>query len=125
MDVAPVVGSGSAMELEYFENLIDFGVAIEHRLLFDQLCENTTDCPNINTETVLLLAKEHLRGSVPQSLNLMSESLNRNAEGSSESEISNFEIASPIHQQILGFEIPVNNPSRVAVVDTIDKLVQE
>lgn len=99
------------MELEYFEDLIDLRIAIEHWLLFNQLCENTTDCPDVNTEAVLFLAQQHFRCSVPQCLNFVSESLNRNAKSTSESKISNFKIASPINQQILRLEITVDNPS--------------
>lgn len=63
------------MELENLEDLIDFTVSTEHRLLFHQLSKDAADCPDIYTQTVLLLPEENLRSSVPKSLNLMSESL--------------------------------------------------
>ena len=63
------------MELENLENLIDFTVSTEHRLLFHELSEDASDCPAIHTQTVLLLPEEDLRSSVPKSLNLMGESL--------------------------------------------------
>ena len=63
------------MELENLENLIDFTVSTEHRLLFHELSEDASDCPDIYTQAVLLLPEENLRSSIPKSLNLMSESL--------------------------------------------------
>jgi hypothetical protein len=64
------------VELENLEDLIDFTVSTEHRLLFHELSEDASDCPDIYTQAVLLLPKENLGSSVPKSLNLMSESLN-------------------------------------------------
>ena len=63
------------MELENFEDLIDFTVSTEHRLLFHELSKDASDCPDIHTQTVLLLPEEDLRSSVPKSLDLMGESL--------------------------------------------------
>ena len=63
------------MELENLEDLIDFTVSTEHRLLFHELSEDASDCPDIYTQAVLLLPKENLGCSVPKSLNLMGESL--------------------------------------------------
>lgn len=63
------------MELENLEDLIDFTVSTEHRLLFHELSEDASDCPDIYTQAVLLLPEENLRSSIPKSLNLMSESL--------------------------------------------------
>ena len=36
------------MELEYFKDLIDFGITIEHGFLLNQFSKNTSYCPNIN-----------------------------------------------------------------------------
>ena len=77
------------MELEDLEDLINFTITTEKRFLLDELGKNASNCPDIHSKTILFLAKEHLWRPVPQSLNLMGQSFNWNAECSSKSEVSN------------------------------------
>lgn len=72
MNIAPIAGCRSPMELEYFKDLIDFGITIEHGFLLNQFSKNTSYCPNINTQAILLLPKKNLRSSVPESLDFVS-----------------------------------------------------
>lgn len=81
VDVHPLCRSGSAVELENLENLVDFTIAAEEGLLFDQFCEDAANCPNIHSQTVLFLSQKHLRRPVPKSLDLVSEGLDGQAEG--------------------------------------------
>ena len=55
----------------------------------------------------------------------MGQSLDREAEGASKSEVSYFEGTSPINEKVLGFEVSVYNTTGVAVVDAIAELVEE
>ena len=64
------------MELEDLKDLIDLTIPTEHWLLFHQLSEDAANCPDIHTQTVLLLPKENFRSSIPKSLNFMGESFN-------------------------------------------------
>jgi len=51
---------------------------------------------------------------------------NRNAEGASKTEISNLEhVALAIHQQVLGFQIAMNDTPHVALGHTSDQLIHE
>lgn len=43
------------MELEDFEDLVDFRVTSEKCLFLNQLSENAANSPDINPQTVLLL----------------------------------------------------------------------
>lgn len=80
MDVTPFVGGWGAVKLEYFEDLVDFRVAIEHGLFLNELRENTTDGPDVDAEAVLFLAEEDFGGPIPEGLNLMGKGLDGDAE---------------------------------------------
>ena len=55
----------------------------------------------------------------------MSKSLDGNTECTCESEIGDFQVARSINQKILRLQIPMDNSARVAVIDSIDELVEE
>lgn len=111
------------MELEYFEYLINFRISIEHWLFLNKFSENATNCPNVYSQTILLLAKKNFGSSIPESLNFVSQCLDGDSESASKSKVSNFKISSSIDKKILGFKIPVDNSTRVAVVDPVDELI--
>ena len=113
------------MELEDFENLVNFAVSIEHGFLFNQLSKDAADCPNINTKAILLLTQQNFWSSIPQSLDFMGKCFDGNSESSGQSKVSYFQISIFIDKQVLGFEIPVDDPSGVAKVDSIDQLEHE
>ena len=79
------------MELEDLEDLVDFAISTKQCFFLDQLSKDTTDRPNVNSQTVLFLTQQYLWSTIPQSFNFMSEGLDGDAKGSSESEIRNFE----------------------------------
>lgn len=76
------------MELENLEDLVDFAIPAEERLLLYQFGEDASDCPDIHPKTVLPLAQQHLRRAVPKRLNLMSEGLDGYAKSAGKPEIS-------------------------------------
>ena len=55
----------------------------------------------------------------------MGQSLDRDAEGSSKPKVSDLQVSCFIDQKILGLQIPVDDSPGVAVVDSIDELVEE
>lgn len=113
------------MELENLEDLIDLTISTEERLFLSQLSENAAYCPDVNSKAVLFLTKQNFGGTIPESLNLMSECFNGKREGSSKSEICNFESSCSINEKILGLKIPMDDPPSMAVVDAIAKLVEK
>jgi hypothetical protein len=113
------------VELEYLENLIDFAIPTEERFLFSQLCEDAANCPDINSQTVLLLSEQNFGGSVPEGLDLMREGFDGKTEGSGESEVSDFEGSLSVDEKILRFEVSVNDSAGVAVVDAVAELIKE
>jgi hypothetical protein len=81
------------VELEDLKDLIYLRVTTEKWLFFDELSENTPNSPNINAQTVLFLTEQNLWGSVPQSLDFVSQSLDWDSKGPCKSKICNFEIS--------------------------------
>jgi len=74
------------VELEDLEDLVDLAVPAEQRLLLDHLREDAADGPDVDAETVLLLAEEDLGGAVPEGLDLVREGLDGEGEGAGEAE---------------------------------------
>lgn len=52
----PLSGGGGTMELEYFENLVDFAIAAKKWSFLNQFSEDASNCPDIDAETILPLA---------------------------------------------------------------------
>lgn len=78
------------MILEDFEDLIDLTVPTEKRFLLNELSEDASDSPNIDSQAVLALSQQDLRGSIPQGLDLMGKGLDGYAKGAGKSEIGDF-----------------------------------
>ena len=113
------------MELENLKDLVDLAVSAEERLLLGQFSEDAADCPDVNSQTVLLLAQQNFGGTVPEGFDFVSEGLDGKGEGAGESKVCDFESASSVDEEILGLEISVDDPPGVAVVDAIAELVEE
>lgn len=125
MDVHPLGWGWGSVELEDLEDLVDLAVSAEERLLLHQFGEDAADCPDVHTQTILLLAQENLRRTVPKRLNLMSQGLDGETEGSGQAKVSNLEGSSLINEQILRLEIAMDDAPRVAVIESIAKLIEE
>ena len=113
------------MELENFENLIDLAITTEERFLFSKLGKNASNSPDIHSQAVLLLSEQYLRSTIPKSFNLVSKCFDGKTEGSCESKVCDFEGSCPVNEEILWFEISVNDPASMAVVDAVAKLIEE
>lgn len=53
------------MELEDFEDLINFAISAKKRLFLNEFGENASNSPNINSKTVLPLTKQNFRSPIP------------------------------------------------------------
>ena len=113
------------MELEDLEDLVDFRVSVEERPLLNHFCEYAANSPDIHTQTVLFLSQKHFGSPVPKRLDFMSKSLDGDTKRPSKSEIGDLQVSHLINQQILRLEIPMDDPARVAVVHSVNELVEE
>jgi len=55
----------------------------------------------------------------------MCESFDGQAEGSSKSKVSDFECSLPVNEQILRFEVSMDDSTSMAIVNAIAELVEE
>ena len=78
----PALISRRTMELEDFKDLIDFRITHKKRSFLDQLSEDTTNGPHVNTKRVFFFSEKDLRGSVPKSFYFMGQRFDWNSEGS-------------------------------------------
>ena len=76
----PVICIRCALHLEYFENLIYFGVANEESFSLCHLGEDATNAPYVDGRGVLLAAEQDLRRPVPQGNHLVRIRFDRQAE---------------------------------------------
>jgi len=53
-----------SQDFDYFHELIDATLARENRLTEHELCDDTTDGPNINISVIVRIAKDQLRSAV-------------------------------------------------------------
>lgn len=113
------------MELEDLEDLVNLRISTEKRFLLHKLSEDAANGPDVHSQTVLLLSQQHFRCAVPESLDFVSERLDGETEGASESKISDFEGACLVNEEVLGLEVPVDDPAGVAVVESVAELVEE
>ena len=70
------------------------------------------------------MSKKNFGGSVPQSFDFMSQSSDRNAEGSSKSKIGKLNLSGFVDQQVLGLKISVNDSSGVTIVKAEQYLIE-
>lgn len=71
------------------------------------------------------MTQKDLWGAVPKGLDLMSQGLDRDGERSGKPEVTDLDITLLVHQKVLRFQVPVDNPFGVAVIDTTEDLVQD
>lgn len=78
--LGPVLLIRSTLHLEYFEDLVDFGVAYEQGFPLSHLGIDAADRPDVDGSGVLFSSKEDLGSSVPEGDHLMSVGLDWQSE---------------------------------------------
>lgn len=110
---------------EDLEDLVDLRVAWEERFPSCHFGEDATDAPHVNTSAVLPAAEENLRRAIPESDDFVRVRAERDSECACEAEISDFEIAVSVDEQVLWFEITMEHTMRVTVTNALEKLKGE
>lgn len=110
---------------EDLKDLVNLRVSREQRLACAHLGEDAADRPHVDTSRVLATTEQNLWSTVPQSNNLMSVCAQRDAKGAGETKIGQLEVALTIDQQVLRFQIAVQDPVTVAVANAFAQLAHE
>ena len=107
--VGPLLARGSPVLLEYLEYLVDFGVACEERPSLYQLRENAADGPDVDGEALVLGSEQDFWGAVPEGLNFVGQRGDRNVDGASEAEVSDFYDPVLAHEDVVRLQVAVED----------------
>lgn len=96
-ELGPVLDRGEAQEAEDLENLVDLRLTLEQHLASQHLSENTADRPDIQIGAVVPLPQKNLRGSVPESNHVLSQTRHWKTEAPRQPEVGYFSNSIWIH----------------------------
>lgn len=86
--------------------------------------QDDTCTPNISLETVVRMAHQHFRGCVTRTSTGCMQQLVFGV-NVAQTEINQFEVELVVEQNILWFQISVNHPERMNVLNCVEKLLEE
>ena len=89
------------------------------------LGHNAACGPDVDAGVIGTTSEEDVRGAVPESYDFVGEGVDWDTEGSRETEICKFENALVVDEEVLGFEIAVEDSIRMTEVYTLEELVHE
>lgn len=122
----PVSFTRSTLDFEDFEDLIDFRVANEERLLLRHLSKDAASGPQVDAKRVLSLTEQDFRAAVPESHNLVSVSLDGQSKGTGQAEVSKLDFSSGrVNEQVLRLEVAMEDAAAVQVYQRLEDLVKE
>ena len=88
-------------------------------------CHYATCRPDVDAGVVGAGAEEDVGGAVPEGDNFIGERIDRDAEGPGEAKVGEFELAFVVDQEILRFEVTVEDPIVMAKGDALEELVHK
>ena len=86
-------------------------------------CKNAACRPHINTGSVEFGPEKYVWGPIPEGDHLCGKTPDRDAKGSRQPKVRKFQFASLVDQQVLGFQIPMENIPAVAVGQAPQQLI--
>ena len=122
-EARPLVQVRGASDLKDLRQLVTVVYTSEKRLSVYDFSKDASDGPYIYRRGVVLGTKEDVRGTVPQSDDLVREVLHWDAKGASQTEISQFQKALAIDEQILRLQISMQHLVSMALLYSIQQLV--
>ena len=88
-------------------------------------CHYAACRPDVDAGVVGAGAEEHVGGAVPEGDNFIGERIDGDAEGPGEAKVGEFELAFVVDQEILRFEVTVEDPIVMAKGDALEELVHK
>ena len=116
---------GGAHEAEDLLELIFVGGSREERAARVHLRHDAACGPDVDAGVVGAGAEEDVWGAVPEGDDFVGEGVHRDAEGAGEAEVGEFELAFVVDEEVLGFQVPVEDAVFVAEGDALQELVHE
>lgn len=124
-DPGPRTLAGGAHEAKDFLELVFVGGAWEEGTAGVHFSHDAAGGPDVDAGVVGSGTKQDVWGAVPEGDDLVGEGVDGNAKGSSETEIGEFELPLVVDEEILGFEVAVQDAVLMAKCDTLEELVHE
>ena len=88
-------------------------------------CHYAARRPDVDAGVVGAGAEEDVGCAVPEGDNFVGEGIDGNAEGAGKSKVGEFELAFVVDQEVLRFEVAVEDPIVVAEGDALEELVHK
>lgn len=125
LDAGPDLIAGRAESPEDTEDLVDLRVTGEQRATHRHLGKDTAYAPHVDGRAVVTRTEKDLWSPIPQRDHLMGVGSQWDTESAGQAEIGQLQVALLVDQQILRFEIAMQNSMGVAEVNASDELVSE
>ena len=118
--------SRGAKDLEDAEELVHFGVPGEERLLEEKFGEDAAHAPHVQAAGVLVKSEHQFGGAVPQRQDLLRVGSDGNGVDAAQPEVGDFcDEGLVADEDVLGFEVSVQNFFGVQVVRRLENLVHD
>lgn len=124
-DTRPRTLRRSAHETENLLQLVFIGGSREQGTTGIHLSHDATSRPNVDRGVVSARAQQDVRGTVPECDDLVTESVDGNAESACKTKVSELELTLVVDQQVLRLEIAMEDSVIMAEGDTAEQLVHE
>lgn len=118
----PILLTRRTEQTENLEDLVNFGVAREEGLAGSHFGEDAADTPHVDAGAVLASAEQDFGRAVPEGDDLVGICAERDAKGAGKTEVSDFEVAVFVNEEVLGLEVAVEDAVGVAVAYALEKL---
>lgn len=124
-DAGPGALAGRAHETENLLQLVLVRGAGEEGAAGVHFGHDAAGGPDVDAGVVGARAEEDIRGAVPEGNDLIGEGVDGDAEGPRKTEIGEFELALVVDEQVLRFQVAVEDAVFVAESDALQELVHE
>lgn len=124
-DAGPGAFGGGAHDAEDLLELVFVGGSREEGAAGVHFGHDAAGGPDVDAGVVGAGAEEDVRGAVPEGDDLVGEGVDGDAKGAREAEVRELELAFVVDEEILGFEIAVEDAVVVAEGDALQELVHE
>ena len=124
-DPRPGALRGRAHQPEDLLELVFVRRAGEERAACVHLGHDAAGGPDVDGGVVGAGAEKDVRRAVPEGDDLVGEGVDGDAKGAGEAEVSEFELALGVDEEVLGFEVAVQDAVVVAECDALQELVHK
>mmetsp|Transcript_34817 Transcript_34817/g.81239 ORF Transcript_34817/g.81239 Transcript_34817/m.81239 type:complete len:241 (-) Transcript_34817:420-1142(-) len=104
------------------EYCVNLGVTSKEGSSRRHLCDYTTDAPHIHWQTVYMASEQDLGGAVPDCHDFVSVLAKGHPKWSCQPKVCDLQAQSLVDQEVLRFEITMQNPACMAKFDSAQKL---